>query len=165
MTSNHERKGTLGIAEDGTFRLQFKRHFPISVAQTWRWIVESEKLQRWLPGCHIDASVGGKVLFDFGEEGQAGGLVTRLVAPGEEAELVHSWVWPGLPESVVRWTLTSRSKGTELVLVHSEVSREPAVEFAIGWHVMLDAFDLAVAGESPTQAWEQVEAIAAFYQE
>lgn len=165
MSSNHEQKGTLGVSDDGAFRLQFTRHFSISVAETWNWIVQPEKLQRWLPGCHIDATVGGKVLFDFGDEGQASGLVSALVAPGGQAELVHSWNWPGLPESVVRWTLTPHGDGTELVLVHSEVSPEPAVDFAIGWHVMLDALGLAADGNSPKEAWEQLETIASWYQQ
>lgn len=165
MRSDHDRKGTLGISDDGAFRLQFRRHLPYSVTEVWDWVVTPEKLQRWLPGCHIESVVGGKVLFDFGDEGHATGTVTEISAPGPTGRLVHSWQWPGLPDSTVRWTLSPQGDATELLLVHSEVVAEPAVDFAIGWHVVLDALALALADTAPNAAWEHLEAIAALYTE
>ncbi|WP_407320302.1 hypothetical protein UQW22_07570 [Isoptericola halotolerans] len=43
-------------------------------------------------------------MFDFGEEGTATGEVTAV----EEPSLIeHTWVWDGVPDSVVRWELAA----------------------------------------------------------
>ncbi|MGW5876107.1 SRPBCC domain-containing protein [Nocardiopsis terrae] len=129
----------------------------------WSWITEREKLERWLPGCAIDPRVGGPVSFDFGEEGTATGVVGEVVPPGPEGLLVHSWRWPGVPDSAVRWALEGVPGGTRLVLVHGELLPEPAAEFATGWHVMLDALTLAAGGGSSEDAWSAVGEVAELY--
>lgn len=96
-------RGTLGITADGAFQLRFERHFQRSPSEVWPWLVDPEKLARWLPGCQITASVDGPVVFDFGDEGAATGKVTSLQAPDDGAgHLEHTWEWEGLPISIVR---------------------------------------------------------------
>ncbi|MER7079768.1 hypothetical protein [Saccharopolyspora kobensis] len=43
--------------------------------------------------------------------------------------------------------------GTHLVLVHSELVPEPAADFAVGWHVMVDAPGLGLDGARSETAW------------
>ncbi|APU19495.1 SRPBCC domain-containing protein [Actinoalloteichus sp. GBA129-24] len=167
MTTRHTaRRGTLGISEDGTFRIHLERRLPYAPALVWEWIVDPDRLARWLPGCRIDPVVGGEVHFDFGEEGAATGTVLEVTPPGAEGGLTHTWVWEGVPDSTVRWTVAAgdAGEGSVLTLVHSEVLREPAADFAVGWHVMLDALELIMAGEPTDAAWGAMEEIAGLYQ-
>ncbi|AOS62341.1 SRPBCC domain-containing protein [Actinoalloteichus hymeniacidonis] len=166
MTTRHAaRRGTLGVDKAGVFRIQLQRQFPYSPAQVWQWIVDPDRLARWLPGCRIDTEVGGEVCFDFGEEGTATGAVLAVTPPGARGALTHTWVWEGVPESTVRWTVTGTAEGSELTLVHSELVREPAADFATGWHVMLDSLELDLAGEPTDPAWQDLPAIAELYQQ
>lgn len=163
MTNTAGLAGTLGIGDDGAFRIHFERTLPYPPARVWQWLTSTDKLEQWLPGCRIDARVGGDVLFDFGDEGHATGTVHEVVVPGAEGVLVHTWVWEGVPDSLVRWTIRPAATGSVLTLVHSEVSPEPATDFAIGWHVMLDALSLAADGKPTNDAWAGVETVAGYY--
>lgn len=160
MTRVADSKGTLGVGDDGSFRIHFERHLPHPPRRVWQWLTTPEKLEQWLPGCRIDAVLGGQVLFDFGEEGAATGRVLGLTEP---LALEHTWVWEGVPESRVVWSLEPHDDGTRLTLVHREVLPEPAAEFAVGWHVMLDALRLGLAGRSPDEAWTALEDVAVLY--
>lgn len=77
--------------------------------------------------------------------------------------LEHTWVWKGVPESRVVWKLEPHDEGTCLTLVHREVLPEPAAEFAIGWHIMLNALKLDLAGRSTDEAWAAMEEIGSLY--
>lgn len=141
-------RGTLGIQPDGSFGIRLVRTLPKPPEKAWEWITDPAKLERWLPGSRITARLGGDVLFDFGEEGRATGEVTALTTPQDNAEtcsLEHTWVWEGVPTSIVTWRLQAVSEGTELTLNHRELVEEPAREFAVGWRMILDSLALAVA--------------------
>ncbi|WP_017587685.1 SRPBCC domain-containing protein [Nocardiopsis ganjiahuensis] len=163
------RRGTLGTGPDGAFRIRFERVLAHTPERVWAWITEPGRLALWLPGCAIDPRVGGAVSFDFGDEGTATGVVGEAVPPGEaegsgtQGVLVHSWCWEGVPDSVVRWTVEAAPEGTRLTLVHSELLPGPAADFATGWHVMLDALDLAAEGRSADDAWNAVGEVAELY--
>lgn len=163
MSDARDLRGTLGIGDDGAFGIRFERLLGHPPERVWAWITEPERLERWLPGCAIDARVGGEARFDFGDEGTATGTVTEVVPPGRSGLLVHGWSWEGVPDSVVRWQLEEAPGGTRLTLVHRELVPEPAVDFAIGWHVMLDALALAADGEPTDTVWDSVEEIAGLY--
>ncbi|WP_159622070.1 SRPBCC domain-containing protein [Ruania rhizosphaerae] len=167
MTSNDSARGTLGIGEDGTFRIRFERHLPHRPDRVWAWLTEPDLLQQWLPGCRIEPEVGSAVRYDFGEEGSATGTVTTVEPPAADGAgcLIHGWVWEGVPESEVVWALVPADGGTLLTLTHREVLPEPAAEFAVGWHVMLDALTLAADGspEPVESAWANLEQVAAYY--
>ncbi|UFU07908.1 SRPBCC domain-containing protein [Ruania halotolerans] len=168
MNRTDTNRGTLGIGEDGTFRIHFERHLPHTPDRVWAWLTEPELLERWLPGCSIDARHGGAVTFDFGEEGTATGTVTAAAppqGPDGTGRLVHGWVWEGVPDSEVVWHVEPTGSGTLLTLTHREVLAEPAAEFAVGWHVMLDALSLAADGRADAvdAAWANLEQVAGNY--
>ncbi|MFE9246320.1 SRPBCC domain-containing protein [Nocardiopsis sp. NPDC006938] len=156
-------RGTLGVGPAGDFRIRFERVLAHAPDRVWAWIAEPERLERWLPGCAVDARFGGAVRFDFGDEGAATGVVSEAEPPGERGLLVHGWSWEGVPDSVVRWTLEPVPEGTLLTLVHGELEPEPATDFATGWHVMLDALALDLEGGSADAAWARIGEVAALY--
>lgn len=160
MSSVASPRGTLGVGSDGAFRIHFQRSLPHEPERVWQWLTVPERLKLWLPGCQIDAVVGGQVRFDFGDEGAATGEVLRVEEP---VELEHTWVWQGVPDSRVVWSLEPHDEGTRLTLVHCEVLREPAAEFAIGWHIMLDALELELAGRSTDEAWAAMQDVGSLY--
>lgn len=157
----------LGIGEDGAFRIRFDRTLRHPLPRVWSALIEPRRLEVWLPGCRIDARVGGAAVYDFGEEGMATGEVLALRAPGASdpsAELEHTWRWEGLPDSVVTWRLDPVDAGTRLQLVHREVLRTPATEFAVGWHVILDTLDHYVDDRAWADVWDAYESLAGHYQ-
>lgn len=157
-------RGTLGIGPDGSFRIHFERRLRQSPQAVWQWLVEPEMLERWLPGCRIADHQGGAVLFDFGEEGQASGTVTSLRAPAEgSGHLEHTWEWEGVPTSSVRWEIVADEDSTLLTLIHRELIEEPAREFALGWHMILDALQLDMLGSATDEAWNVPDETASHY--
>ncbi|MGW9556312.1 SRPBCC domain-containing protein [Nocardiopsis sp. NPDC055551] len=166
MTIPHPLRGTLGVGDDGTFGIRFERFLGHAPDRVWAWLTEEDLRERWLPGCVIEARVGGAVRFDFGAEGVATGVVAAFHVPGRNGPdgfLEHGWYWEGVPESVVRWTLEGVDGGTHLTLTHRELRPEPAADFATGWHVMLDALALGVDGRPTGQAWAAMAEVAELY--
>ncbi|WP_275006711.1 SRPBCC family protein [Promicromonospora iranensis] len=158
--------GTLGVGDDGTFRIQFDRTLRHPLPAVWAALTDPAKLSVWLPGCRIEARVGGDVRYDFGEEGAATGEVTALRAADDAeptAELEHTWRWDGLPVSVVTWRLEPADGGTRLVLTHREVGRAPATDFAVGWHVILDSLDRWADGRTSDDVWDSYDTLARHY--
>lgn len=158
-------RGSLGIGKDGSFQIHFERHFPFSPSVVWQWLVDPDKLSKWLPGSTISPLVGGQVLYDFGDEVQATGDVISLQAPTTGAgHLEHSWNWDGVPTpSIVKWEIQPTADGSRLSLNHREVPREPAREFGMGWHMILDSLQLAVSGSAVDEAWNLDEETIAYY--
>lgn len=163
MSSVEQNRGTLGIGDDGTLRIRFVRRFPVSSKRLWAWLTDEALLNRWLPGCRIEGRVGGAVFFDFGDEGAATGTISVASPPDPEGRLVHSWRWEDVPESQVTWELRPDGDGSRLILTHAEVLPEPARDFAVGWHVMLDALVLAQDGASTDAAWATIGEVAGLY--
>ncbi|MEV1295805.1 SRPBCC domain-containing protein [Pseudonocardia sp. NPDC049635] len=160
--------GTLGIGEDGTFRIRFDRTLRHSLPKVWAALTDPSKLSVWMPGCRIDPHVGGTTVYDFGEEGRATGEVLAIRPPSEvdpSGELEHSWRWEGLPDSIVAWRLEPVEEGTRLLLIHREVVRDPAVEFAIGWHVILDTLDRYVEDHPWDDVWDDYDLLAEHYRQ
>lgn len=167
-TTSPSGAGALGIGEDGTFRIRFDRTLRHPLPKIWAALTDPAKLSVWMQGCRIDPHIGGVVVYDFGEEGRATGEVLALRPPTETdptAELEHSWRWEGLPDSIVTWRLEPVEAGTRLLLTHREVVRDPAVEFAIGWHVILDTLD-RYAGRHPwDDVWDDYRLLAEHYRQ
>ncbi|TDC52056.1 SRPBCC family protein [Actinomadura sp. KC345] len=131
-----ERRGTLGVGDDGHWQIRFERRLAHSPERVWAALTSPDRQARWIPGVTIDATEGGAVVFDFGDEGGAEG---RVLAVEEPRHLEHTWVWPGEPPATVRWELTADGDHTVLVLLHRPLRREPAIHYTAGWHVILDA--------------------------
>lgn len=163
MTTPDPRYGTIGIDEHGTFRIHFDRTLAHPVERVWQAIVDPARLETWMPGCVIEPRVGGAVRYDFGDEGAATGEVTVVEAPGTAGRLEHTWVWEGVDPSHVTWSLEPHGDGCRLTLVHAEVQRDPAVDFATGWHAILDVLDCHLDDRPADHVWEQMEETHAHY--
>ncbi|MEU3271940.1 SRPBCC domain-containing protein [Saccharomonospora sp. NPDC006951] len=163
MTTAHHF-GTLGISEGGAFRIRFERTLRHPVAKVWLALTDEKKRQAWLPGCVLEPEVGARVRYDFGEEGAAEGVVTKVEAPGERGLLEHTWLWEGVPASTVRWTVEPHETGTLLSLTHSEVERAPSADFAVGWHFILDTLGRFADDVPFDDVWDDYETVAAEYQ-
>lgn len=142
------RRGTIEPGEGGQWRIRFSRRLPYPSSRVWSALVEPAQQERWLPGVTIDATEGGPVVFDFGEDETAEGKVLA-VEPGRLLE--HTWLWPDEPESAVRWKLTEEAGETVLALRHEPVRREPAADYGAGWHAMLDALAVHLSGGDPSE--------------
>lgn len=156
--------GTVGTSDDGAVRVSFRREIPASIDQSWAALTDPTQMSTWLPGSEIRPEAGGHVCYDFGAEGQATGTVTSALplnsaGPGtstEMADLVeatdstamleHTWRWEGLPDSTVLWQFQSTGSGTTVVLTHSAITLDAAVDFALGWHLILDTLERYVTG-------------------
>ena len=158
--------GTLGTSDDGAVRVSFRRDIPGSIAHAWAALTDPAQMSTWLPGSEIQPESGGHVRYDFGEEGQATGTVTSALplnslGPGSSTEMAdlveatdstamleHTWRWEGLPDSTVLWQFQSTGSGTTVVLTHSAIVRDAAVDFAVGWHLILDTLQRYIAGDA-----------------
>ncbi|HEX2130353.1 MAG TPA: SRPBCC family protein [Actinophytocola sp.] len=160
--TNQDTAGTVEAmnADPGTCRIRFSRRLPHSAAAVWSALAEPVQQQRWLPGVTIEASEGGAVTFDFGEDEKAEGAVLAL-EPGRLIE--HTWLWPDEPESTVRWELTSGDEQTTLSLCHEPVRPGPAAGFGAGWHATLDALAVHLTGGDPAELTPDHEALHALY--
>jgi uncharacterized protein YndB with AHSA1/START domain len=143
-----DRRGTLGVGPDGQWQIRFERRLSHPPQRVWDSLVDVDQQDRWVPGVRIHARVGGPVVFDFAAEGRAEGEVL-LVEPPRALE--HTWLWPGEPPSTVRWEIAPDGDGSLLVLLHRPLRPEPSVDYAAGWHAMLDALATHLDGGEPTE--------------
>lgn len=141
-----DRRGTLGVDPGGEWQVRFERRIRHAPDRVWASLVDVEQQAVWVPGVQIHARVGGPVVFDFGPEGRAEGKVLVVEPP---RVLEHTWIWPGEPSSTVRWEIAPDGTGSIVVLWHRPVRPGPAVDYATGWHVMLDALELHLDGGDP----------------
>ncbi|SFB50486.1 Uncharacterized conserved protein YndB, AHSA1/START domain [Amycolatopsis marina] len=155
-----DRRGTLGVDGSGEWQIRFERHLSHAPERAWQALTDPAQQASWLPGVTIEPIVGGAVVFDFGEEGTATGEVRVVEA---ERCLEHTWLWPGEPESVVRWELSAEGTGTLLTLSHRPVRRDPAVDYSTGWHAMLDALHVHLDGGDPAELEVDFERLSELY--
>lgn len=110
----------------------------------WTALSTAESLSRWL-GCQATLAPvpGGKMRFDWGEDGVVEGVVTEVEVPR-----VLRYTWDGT--STVRWEIAPAGDGTRLRLTHSVLATPEAEvrDLAAGWHDFLDAL-LAELGHEP----------------
>ncbi|MBK1783081.1 SRPBCC family protein [Prauserella cavernicola] len=150
-------RGSVGLGPDGAWQIRFERRLRHAPERVWQALVDPAEQGRWLPGVTIEARVGGAAVYDFGDEGRAEGTVLTVEPP---SVLEHSWSWPGEEDSVVRWELRADGTETVLVLLHRPVRPEPAVDYRLGWHVLLDALGTHLAGgETPEPDYEALAAL------
>jgi len=153
-------RGTLEPGESGQWRISFARRLPHPSSQVWSALVEPAQQERWLTGVTIDATEGGTVVFDFGDDETAEGKVLA-VEPGHLLE--HTWQWPEEPPSTVHWQLTPDDGATLLALCHEPVRRDPAADYGAGWHAMLDALAVHLEGGDPGELTPDYDELYALY--
>ncbi|NDL57909.1 SRPBCC family protein [Phytoactinopolyspora mesophila] len=155
-----DRRGTLGVGPDGEWQIRFERRLRHAPGRVWAALTDPDQQAQWVPGVTIEATVGGKVVFDFGDEGMAEGEVLAVEPP---RALEHTWIWPGEPRSVVRWDISVDGDETVLVMLHRQLRQAPAVDYATGWHAMLDAFGIYLDGGDPAAAEPDYAGLFEFY--
>jgi uncharacterized protein YndB with AHSA1/START domain len=127
--------------------IRFERRVGADITETWRWLTEPERLERWLAPTTIDLQVGGAVehRFDETDDGLAHGRIRRLEAPHL---LEYEWLFSGEPDSVVCFELRADGDGTVITLTHRMLGLGHAAGYGAGWHAHLDQLAAALAGES-----------------
>jgi uncharacterized protein YndB with AHSA1/START domain len=103
----------------------------------WRSITDRDELRAWFP-CDVVVAggkwtVGAAITFEFAEHGFT--LTGEVLEVDEPRLLVYQW-----GEETLRFELTPRNGGTELVLV-DELPAAHAARNAAGWEVCLDRLE------------------------
>ncbi|MFI6450348.1 SRPBCC domain-containing protein [Streptosporangium amethystogenes] len=122
----------------------------------WAALSTEEVVSRWLDcKAAVDPVPGGKVRFDWGDEGMTEGVVTD-VEPGRILE--YSWDETAEEASRVRWEVEAAGGGSRLRLTHSGLNRpQKAVkELAAGWHDFLDALVAELSGTPHTSRHDEL---------
>jgi uncharacterized protein YndB with AHSA1/START domain len=120
--------------------------------RVFRAISEAGELRRWFtsPECpvkfwHMDARVGGRYSYETAKGSIVINGVNEFECHGEILEcdpprlLVYSWIanWHDDPKSrtVVRWELTPKANGTQVRVIHSDLSNLPVArkDYVGGW--------------------------------
>jgi uncharacterized protein YndB with AHSA1/START domain len=127
--------------------IRFERRVDAGITETWRWLTEPDRLERWLAPTTINLQVGGAVehRFDETDDGLTHGRIRRLEAPHL---LEYEWLFPGEPDSVVCFELRADGDGTVITLTHRMLGLGHAAGYGAGWHAHLDQLVSALAGES-----------------
>ena len=127
--------------------IRFERRIDAGITETWRWLTEPDRLERWLAPTTIDLQVGGAVehRFDETDDGLAHG--PDPAAGGSSPARIRVAL-PGEPDSVVCFELRADGDATVITLTHRLLGLGHAAGYGAGWHAHLDQLAAALAGES-----------------
>ena len=96
-------------------------HIAAPIEKVWAALTDPKAIGAWMgdeDSIKVDLKVGGRYRF-FG--GETTGKLTRIDKPHT---LEYTWrqkAWrKDWPDSIVRWELTSKGKGTQVHLVHAQ---------------------------------------------
>lgn len=132
------------ITTDGDTRtVRFERRYDAPPEEVWAALTEPDRLRQWLTQATVDPRLGGRVAFDFGDDGTCDGTITVWDPP---AVLEYGWSFPSEGDSVVRWELAADGGGTRLRLVHSRLAAAAGPGYGAGWHAHLDGLAGHLAG-------------------
>lgn len=130
---------------------------PLDTAATFALLTQPDRLRRWMTvAARIELRTGGDYRMTVTPGHIAAGTVVEL-DPGKR--LVYSWGWehggdPAPGESTVTVTLTPVDGGTEVRLVHEDLTDEQAAQHAEGWNHYLDRLVAAGAnGDAGPDEW------------
>jgi uncharacterized protein YndB with AHSA1/START domain len=132
----------------------FERHLPADIHAVFAAITDPGQLQLWLCRSEVDARTGGYVQHWFGD-GPAEICSGRVTAWQPPTLFEYEWRFPGEPDSVVRWDLSSDGEGTRLRLEHRLLGEKHAAGYGAGWHAHLDGLDAVVKGVA-VPSWDDV---------
>jgi uncharacterized protein YndB with AHSA1/START domain len=136
--------GTVRTLPDGRVELRFERWFPHSRDKVWRALTSADELRAWfveildydrseltfVPGARLSFVASG---FPSGQ-----GSVVACVPP---SLLEYTW-----DAETLRWELTEKDDGCQLVFTNTLADGDTAAAVDEGWHVGLkrlaDALDL-----------------------
>lgn len=151
--------GTVRQLDNGHFVLTFNRMLHIPINGAWNTLVSRKERDSWFQGVSFVDKVEGIIRFDFGDEG----LVTgRIVSVNKPSELVYTLVWKDMPVSEVSWSFTRiDDSNTMLVLAHQNLTSGSLVDWAVGWHIILD--DLVAYVEHKKMPFPDFEELGEYY--
>ncbi|MBA3717050.1 MAG: SRPBCC domain-containing protein [Actinobacteria bacterium] len=107
----------------GFCEVRYTRRYNATPAEVWAALTEPESVARWL-----------------------GNVPTRVRETEPERLLELDWLVPGDEPSVVRFELTSRENGTELVLDHRRINAVLGGAYSERWANTLLRLDELLAG-------------------
>jgi uncharacterized protein YndB with AHSA1/START domain len=144
-----------------TRALRFERRLEAGLDQVWAALTEPELIAGWLTDASVEPGAGGRVAFDFGENGVCRGEIAVWEPP---RALEYGWVFPDGHASRVRWELEPvPGGGTRLTLVHELLRPLEATGYGAGWHAFLDRLAGRLAGSTPDWG-ERFEAVRPGYE-
>jgi uncharacterized protein YndB with AHSA1/START domain len=129
--------------------VRLERLLPDSPPVVWQALTDREQLRSWFP-CDVIVEggrweVGAAITFPFPPEVIDMTLAGKVLELDEPNILVFSW-----GEEVLRFELTARDNGTQLVLI-DELPPGAAARNAAGWDVCLDCL---IGLDPPRDAWQ-----------
>lgn len=99
-------------------------------------MVDRKKRSSWFPDVNLSTVTDSSIRIDFGDEGLAIGKVLSVNRP---SEFVHTLVWEDMPTTEVSWSfMRVDDDHTMVVLTHQNITSGASVDWAVGWHVILD---------------------------
>lgn len=128
-------QGTLR-ADGDRCGVRIERLYDYTPEELWAALTDPRQLTGWLaPVTAFDARVGGRIALDFADGGAVEGEIVAL----EPARMLeYTWRFTGEDESVVRFEIEPRERGTLLVLDHRRLGREHGAGYGAGWEAHLD---------------------------
>lgn len=160
-------------------RLEFRRTLPAPIETIWRFLTEDELRGQWL--CHgdVEPRVGGVIQFKFNPENLGhprpdGVSHDRYTADFEGTVLTYdpphclAFLWPGAEpglETRVTITLTSAENGTDLTLVHDQITSDrDHVGAAAGWHTHIEQLECRLSRRLAPSFWTRHDELEAEYE-
>lgn len=124
--------------------LVFPREFAHAPARVWRVLTDPEWIREWAPfEASRDLSSPGRVGLQMPGDTLVDPFENETVRHAQ-AERLLEFTWGG---GVLRWELTSRASGTQLVLHNTLSAASWAAKIAAGWHICLDVADRFLGGD------------------
>ena len=159
--------GAFISGDNGGDSIRFERSLAAAPERVWDYLTQSELMSEWLGAGEIEAKVGGKVFL------RSGGPVIRGTVQACDPPSVLSYSWnvlmlgsetPVTIEAILRFELTEREGGTDLVVTHGPVEQQFRVPNAAGWHAILDILGAHVAETTPPDFMKVFEQVSADYE-
>lgn len=157
------RSGRLKV-EGEQVTLTFDRLLPCSPEVVWTAITEPGELSNWYMAAKVEGRVGGSVDFSS-ESAKVTGIITVWDPP---RVFEHEWrvERSGSPIAqfgVVRWELAREGNSTRLKLIHRDLPRQFARNFAPGAHALVDRLEKYLENEDLPDWRKQVQELQADY--
>lgn len=151
--------GIVRQQDNGHFLLAFSRTLHTSINNVWNAIADKTERNSWFQGVSFVNKENGIIRLDFGDEGLATG---RIVSINKPSEIVHTLVWEDMPTSEVSWSFVGiDDENTTVVLKHENLTSGSLIDWAIGWHIILD--DLHAYVEHKKTPLPDFEALGSYY--
>lgn len=156
---DNKLNGVVRQQDNGHFALTFSRTLHVPINDAWNSIADEKERDSWFQGLSFVNKEDGVIRLDFGDEGMATG---RIVSINKPSELVHTIVWEDMPTSEVSWSFVRiDDENTMIALTHQNITSGSLVDWAVGWHIILD--DLVAYVEHKKAPLPDFEELGSYY--